>query len=87
MSLTTTTTATYDLTKYSRAYSHSTNPSSAQGELEWQHFANPVIHLTLDTKKSREGRLESLRLKIIWKFSAGADAMDLDQNEVVFVCT
>ncbi|RDX41785.1 hypothetical protein OH76DRAFT_179808 [Lentinus brumalis] len=83
MSLSTTTTALYELTKYSRAYSQSTN-GSVQTELEWQHFANPVIRLTLDMKKSSEGRLESLRLRIIWKFSAGADAMDVDQNEVVF---
>ncbi len=75
----------YELTKYSRAYSQPTNQGSVQTELEWQHFANPVIRLTLDMKKSSEGRLESLRLRIIWKFSAGADAMDVDQNEVVFV--
>ncbi|OSD07122.1 hypothetical protein PYCCODRAFT_1422572 [Trametes coccinea BRFM310] len=88
MSVSTTTTATYELVKYSRAYGHakiSSNQSEqAAAELQWQHFVNPVIRLTMNTRKSAEGHLESFRLKIVWTFSAGPNAMDVDQREVVF---
>ncbi|KAI0746064.1 hypothetical protein C8Q76DRAFT_705979 [Earliella scabrosa] len=80
----TTTTATYELLKYSRAYGQSNNPASSQAELEWQHFANPVIRLMLDTKKSPEGRLDSYRLRIVWTFSNGVNSMDVDERELVF---
>ncbi|KAI8993872.1 hypothetical protein BD414DRAFT_480697 [Trametes punicea] len=84
MSLSTTTTATYGLVKYSRAYGHNPNAPSDQSELQWQHFVNPVIQLTMDTRRSTEGQLESYRLKIIWMFSSGPNSMDLDQREVIF---
>ncbi|KAI0331005.1 hypothetical protein GY45DRAFT_1345613 [Cubamyces sp. BRFM 1775] len=85
MSLSTTTTATYELVKYSRAYSHTTpSTPSEQAELQWQHFANPVIRLTMDTRRSTAGHLESYRLRIVWTFSAGPHAMDVDEREVVF---
>ncbi|KAI0661276.1 hypothetical protein C8Q70DRAFT_969988 [Cubamyces menziesii] len=85
MSLSTTTTATYELVKYSRAYNHSTPTTpSEQAELQWQHFVNPVIKLTMDTRKDTTGHLESYRLRIVWTFSADPHAMDVDQREVVF---
>lgn len=87
MSLSTSTTTTYDLTKYSRAYSQTPSTQSDQGELQWQHFVNPIIRLTMETRKSLDGHLESYRLKIVWTFSAGLDAMDVDQREVGFVCS
>lgn len=87
MSLSTSTTTTYDLTKYSRAYNQTSGTQSDQGELQWQHFVNPIIRLTMETRKSLDGHLESYRLKIVWTFSAGLDAMDVDQREVGFVCS
>ncbi|KAL1941978.1 hypothetical protein VTO73DRAFT_6508 [Trametes versicolor] len=85
MSLSTSTTTTYDLTKYSRAYNQTpSSTQSDQGELHWQHFVNPIIRLTMETRKSLDGHLESYRLKIVWTFSAGLDAMDVDQREVGF---
>ncbi|KAI0645950.1 hypothetical protein C8Q79DRAFT_1001419 [Trametes meyenii] len=84
MSLSTTTTTTYEITKYSRAYNHASNPLSGQPDLQWQHFVNPVIRLTLDARKSGVGHLESYRLKIIWTFNAELNSMDVDQREVVF---
>ena len=84
MSLSTTSTTTFELLKYSRAYSHSSQASQPQ-ELEWQHFVNPVIRLLLDTKKASDGRLESYKVRIVWTFSAGLDSMDVDGREVVFV--
>lgn len=87
MSLSTSTTTTYDLTKYSRAYNQTQGTQSDQGELQWQHFVNPIIRLTMETRKSLDGHLESYRLKIVWTFSAGLDAMDVDQREVGFVCS
>ncbi|KAI0821699.1 hypothetical protein BC628DRAFT_809252 [Trametes gibbosa] len=81
MSLSTSTTATYDLAKYSRAYNHL---HSEAGHLQWQHFTNPIIRLTMETRKGVDGHLESYRLKIIWMFSAGIDSMDVDQRDVVF---
>ncbi|EIW63622.1 uncharacterized protein TRAVEDRAFT_43905 [Trametes versicolor FP-101664 SS1] len=85
MSLSTSTTTTYDLTKYSRAYNQTpSSTQSDQGELQWQHFVNPIIRLTMETRKSLDGHLESYRLKIVWTFSAGLDAMDVDQREVGF---
>lgn len=85
MSLTTTTTTTYELSKYSKAYNNLNNTASSQTELEWQHFVNPIIQLVLDIKKSPSGQLESYRLRIIWTFGAGLDSMDTDQREVIFV--
>ena len=87
MSLSTTTTATYNVLKYARAYNHSNTASNRAGppELEWQHFSNPVIRLTLDTRKAPDGRLESMRVRVLWKLSAGFDCMDVDQREAVFV--
>ncbi|KAH9859086.1 hypothetical protein C2E23DRAFT_692057, partial [Lenzites betulinus] len=77
---------TYDLAKYSRSYNHTPSAQSeGLGELQWQHFTNPVIRLTMETRKGANGHLESYRLKITWMFSAGADSMDVDQREVVFV--
>ncbi|OJT05791.1 hypothetical protein TRAPUB_3370 [Trametes pubescens] len=38
----------------------------------------------METRKSLDGHLESYRLKIVWTFSAGLDAMDVDQREVGF---
>ncbi|KAI1798106.1 hypothetical protein LXA43DRAFT_9044 [Ganoderma leucocontextum] len=79
MSFSTTATTTFELMKYSSAYS-----PSPQGELEWQHFINPVIRLMLDTRKTSDGRLESYKIRIIWTFSAGQDSMDVDRREVTF---
>ncbi|KAI0744260.1 hypothetical protein C8Q80DRAFT_887487 [Daedaleopsis nitida] len=81
---TTTTTTTFELVKYSRAYNQSTNSAASQSDLEWQHFSNPVIRLTLDIKKSPAGKLESYRVRIVWSFGAGANAMDVDERDVVF---
>ena len=78
MSFSTTATTTFELVKYSRAYSH-----SPQAELEWQHFVNPVIRLMLDTRKTCSGSLESYR--IIWAFSSAQDTMEVDRREMAFV--
>ncbi|KAG6335578.1 hypothetical protein ID866_3518 [Astraeus odoratus] len=87
MSLRTTTTASFVLTKYSRSYG---TLSSAQGqpasasENEWRHFTNPVIKLLLDAQKSLSGELSSLRLRILWSLDMQGADMDIDQREVVF---
>ncbi|TBU28544.1 hypothetical protein BD311DRAFT_694895 [Dichomitus squalens] len=83
MSMSTTSTTTFELLKYSRAYSHSAQATQPT-ELEWQHFVNPVIRLMLDTRKTTDGRLESYRIRIVWTFSAGQDSMDVDRREVDF---
>ncbi|KAH7924251.1 hypothetical protein BV22DRAFT_1067123 [Leucogyrophana mollusca] len=82
----TTTTATYTLGKYSRSYPSSTLSTHAQAgaDSEWQHFVNPVIKLLVDAKKSSNGDLVSVRLRIVWLMSCGADEMDVDQREVIF---
>ena len=86
MSLSTTTSATYELVKYSKAYSPTAaTPNAGPADLEWQHFSNPIIRLSLDERKASSGRLESYRLRIIWMLSAVLDAMDVDQRDVVFV--
>ncbi|PCH43434.1 hypothetical protein WOLCODRAFT_153494 [Wolfiporia cocos MD-104 SS10] len=84
MSQSTTSTTTYNLIKYSRSYAQS-NGESQQAEQEWQHFTNPVIRLVLDaTKSSATGELEAFRLRVLWNLSAGPDAMDTDQRDVMF---
>ncbi|KAH8107798.1 hypothetical protein BXZ70DRAFT_912663 [Cristinia sonorae] len=91
MSLSTTSTATYTLTKYSRCYPQhaSLYQSQAQRQTdEWQHFTNPVMRLILDVKKRVSGDLEAYRLRIVWSLNTnmGPDAMDVDvdQRDVVF---
>ena len=85
MSLSTTSTATYTLTKYSRAYPSKISLSEA--EVEWQHFTNPVMQLVLDIKKKMSGEPESYRVRVLWFLNQGVsvDAMDVDQREVIFV--
>lgn len=83
MSLSTTSTATYDLTKYSRAYP--SQASTNEADVEWQHYTNPVIRLVLDIKKTAAGELESYRVRVLWVLNAGLDAMDVDQRDVIFV--
>jgi hypothetical protein len=86
MSRSTTTTTTHILLKYSRSYPSVANQVSSQGQsAEWQHYANPVMRLVLDVKKSTQGELESIRLRILWSMNSGTDPMDVDQREVVFV--
>ena len=86
MSLSTTTTATYELVKYSRAYNQSSaTQNQVSSELDWQHFSNPVIRLTMDTRKAPGGTLEAYRLRITWALNPSLDAMDVDQREVLFV--
>ncbi|KAI0051844.1 hypothetical protein FA95DRAFT_1602336 [Auriscalpium vulgare] len=80
--------AAYVLAKYSRSWPSAAATTAAAAsqtpdQLEWHHFANPVIKLTLDLRKSERDTLESVRLKIVWSMSPGGDAMEIDQNEVV----
>lgn len=87
MSLSTTSTAVYILSKYSRAYQSATASGTQDENAEWQHFTNPVIRLVLDVKKSSNGELESYRVRILWSINSarGPDSMDVDQQEVCFV--
>lgn len=87
MSHSTTATATYVISKYSRSYP--SNAAQTQSNYDasasdWQHFTNPVIRLILDTKKSSSGDLESVRLRILWQMSAGNMDDVSNQPEVVF---
>lgn len=88
MSYSTTATATYVISKYSRSYpsnsSAQTQSKSDASASDWQHFTNPVIRLILDTKKSSSGDLESVRLRILWQMSAGNMDDVSNQPEVVF---
>ncbi|EKM60635.1 uncharacterized protein PHACADRAFT_167950 [Phanerochaete carnosa HHB-10118-sp] len=83
MSLSTTSTTTYTLTKYSRAYP-SQSTGSQENDSEWQHFTNPVIRLVLDLRKSARGELESYRVRVLWSLNAGKDMMEVDQQDVIF---
>ncbi|KAI6106356.1 hypothetical protein EDD16DRAFT_1745865 [Pisolithus croceorrhizus] len=86
MSLHTTTTALFSLTKYSRSYGGSATHSQLAAENEWQHFTNPVMKLLLEVKKSpSSGELLSLRLRILWCIDMQAVDTQVDQREVVFV--
>lgn len=85
MSLHTTTTALFALTKYSRSYGGGATHSQLAAENEWQHFTNPIMKLLLDVKKSpSSGELLSLRLRIFWCIDMQAIDMQVDQREVVF---
>ena len=88
MSLSTTTTASFILTKYSRSYSSPSSQNQPAAEnSEWQHFTNPVMKLHLDAKKSPSGELMSLRMRILWNIEMQGGDIDADQREVVFVGT
>ena len=72
------TTGSYILEKYSRSYPSNVSAQSQSQDLtaaqpEWQHFANPVISLTLDVKKSMDNKFESVRLRILWDMGMGHD--------------
>jgi hypothetical protein len=76
------TTGSYILEKYSRSYpSHVSAQSQSQSQdlavrqPEWQHFANPVISLTLDVKKSMDDSFESVRLRILWNMGTEHDGI------------
>lgn len=83
------TTGSYILEKYSRSYpSHVSTQTQSQdltaGQPEWQHFANPVITLTLDVKKSMDNNFESVRLRILWNMNMSHDGME---REITMVRT
>lgn len=85
MSLHTTTTGSFALTKYSRSYGGSAGHNQLVSENGWQHFTNPVMKLLLDVKKSpSSGELLSLRLRILWCIEMQASDMQVDQREVIF---
>ena len=84
MSLSTTTTAAYILTKYSRSYPTTTSRPTPS-ESDWQHFTNPTIRLVLDVRKSRLGELESYRMRVIWSIDSDPSMMELDHRDVTFV--
>ncbi|KAH9912486.1 uncharacterized protein BXZ73DRAFT_107435 [Epithele typhae] len=63
MSLSTTTTDSHELLKYSRA--RNAGPSEA-GNGEWQMFSTPTIRLTIEATKAPDGRLHSFR-KIVFE--------------------
>jgi hypothetical protein len=85
MSHSITSTTSYVLNKYSRAYPPPVTRTDA--DIEWQHFTNPVIRLVLDVVKKESGELESYRVKVLWALSSGntSDIIDVDQREIVFV--
>ncbi|KAH9986569.1 hypothetical protein BJV74DRAFT_844863 [Russula compacta] len=77
------TTGSYILEKYSRSYpSHVSTQTKSQdltaGQPEWQHFANPVITLTLDVKKSMDNKFESVHLRILWNMNMSHDGIERD---------
>ncbi|PFH53860.1 hypothetical protein AMATHDRAFT_136896 [Amanita thiersii Skay4041] len=74
MALSTTATAMYLLTKYSRSY-----PNSSQQHTDWQHFTNPMIRLALDVKKSDSSKLQSVRLRVLWSMNDNDN-----QSDVIF---
>lgn len=82
MSLSTTSTTAYTLSKYSRSHPL---PGAKQVNEEWQHYTNPTIRLVLDMKKSASGVIESYRCRVLWSLGAGSDAIDVEQNVVTFV--
>ncbi|KAL4078394.1 hypothetical protein V8B97DRAFT_1865892 [Scleroderma yunnanense] len=84
MSLSTTTTASFILTKYSRSYASASTRNQPATENEWQHFTNPVVRLHLDAKKSPSGELISLRLRIVWSIEMQGNDVNADHREVVF---
>ncbi|PPR05837.1 hypothetical protein CVT26_010117 [Gymnopilus dilepis] len=71
----TTGTFTYVLSKYSRSYPSKRTAQSNQSQIgtdlasDWQHFTNPVIRLVLDVKSARNGEIQSVRLRILWRLS------------------
>ncbi|KAF8160754.1 hypothetical protein B0H34DRAFT_857339 [Crassisporium funariophilum] len=87
MSHSTTGTATYVLSKYSRSYPVKRTSLAQHGQeisSDWQHFTNPVIRLVLDVKKANTTELESVRLRILWQMdcvidgSNNSDVEDID---------
>jgi hypothetical protein len=90
------TTGSYTLKNYSRSYpsnvsaqSQSQDPTASQPE--WQHFANPVISLTLEVKKSMDDKFESVRLRVLWNMDMGHDGtpreMTMVGTKVAHICT
>ncbi|EAU91441.2 hypothetical protein CC1G_01930 [Coprinopsis cinerea okayama7 len=65
MSHSTTSTSAYIIQKYSKAYTKNKGQKQQQAP-EWQHFTNPALKVVLDKTKTRQGEVESLRLRIIW---------------------
>lgn len=88
MSLSTTSSAVFNLTKYSRCYP-STDPASQQSE-QWQHYSNPVLKISLDAKKRLSGSgngddFESYRLRVTWSIANTSDDIDMNPRDIVFV--
>jgi hypothetical protein len=74
-------TSTYVISKYSRLYP----PAAAPGDGEWQHFTNPIMQLVLDTKKSQDERLESVRIRVIWNIDVEKDSQVFGSENMVIL--
>ena len=74
------TTGSYAIDKYSRSYTSPLVCAQSQDlgttQLDWQHFSNPVITLTLDVKKSMDNNFESVRLRVLWNMDMGHDGVE-----------
>lgn len=75
MSHSTTATSTFVLRKYSRSY-----PTVSASE--WQHYVNPTIRLSVDSRNASNGELESVRLRIVWSMDNGEGS---GGSQVLFV--
>jgi hypothetical protein len=91
----TVTTGSYILEKYSRSYpsnvpARSQSQDLTAGQPEWQHFANPVISLTLEVKKCMDNKFESVRLRILWNMNVGHDGtpreITMVGKEIAHIC-
>ena len=76
MSLSTTSTTAYILTKYPRAYTSASG--TQESDAEWRHYTNPPIRLVLEMRKPAAGELESYLFRVLWNLNTGGDAMDVD---------
>jgi hypothetical protein len=82
------TAGSYAIDKYSRSYPSPLVRTQSQdlgaAQLEWQHYSNPGITLTLDVKKSMDNNFESVRLRVSWNMDMGHDGVE---REVTMVRT
>ena len=80
------TTGSYTINKYSRSYTsplvHTQSQDPGTTQLDWQHFTNPVITLTLDVKKSMDNNFESVRLRVLWNMNMGHDGVEREVTMV-----
>ena len=75
----------YAITKFSKSIIGS-QASTQSNELDWQHYAQPVLRILLECQRSPQGAPVSARLRIVWTVDRLGSHGRATQENIILVC-